>query len=134
MDCPTAPLGRIPTLPAPLYGLPRSWRSVFRLFCIRQRNPFGNAIDLWRGLEAGCSGDCDFLTIPHNMNKSWGLFYSRHTWDGGTYDEEGWRLRRRREPLAEIYQIKGASECALGVGATDEECAFSQVFEPCEQG
>ena len=39
-----------------------------------------------------------------------------------------------REPLAEMYQIKGASECALGVGATDEECAFSQVFEPCEQG
>ena len=42
-----------------------------------------NAIDLWRGLEASCTEDCDFLTIPHNMNKGWGLFYSRHTWDGG---------------------------------------------------
>jgi hypothetical protein len=94
----------------------------------------GNAIDLWRGLEATCTGDCDFLTIPHNMNKTWGLFYSRYTWDGGSYDEEGWRLRKRREPLAEIYQIKGASECALGVGATDEECAFSQVLSPCEPG
>jgi len=94
----------------------------------------GNAIDLWRGLEATCTGDCDFLTIPHNMNKGWGLFYSRYTWDGGSYDDEGWRLRKRREPLAEMYQIKGASECALGVGATDEECAFSQVFAPCEQG
>ncbi len=94
----------------------------------------GNAIDLWRGLEETCTGDCDFLTIPHNMNKGWGLFYSRYTWDGGSYDDEGWRLRKRREPLAEMYQIKGASECALGVGATDEECAFSQVFEPCEQG
>jgi len=93
-----------------------------------------NAIDLWRGLEATCTGDCDFLTIPHNMNKTWGLFYSRYTWDGGSYDEEGWRLRKRREPLAEIYQIKGASECALGVGATDEECAFSQVLSPCEPG
>ena len=38
-------------------------------------------------------------------------------------------LRKRREPLAEMYQVKGASECALGVGATDEECAFEQVLE-----
>ena len=94
----------------------------------------GNAIDLWRGLEATCTGNCDFLTIPHNMNKGWGLFYSRYTWDGGRYDEEDWRLRKRREPLVEMYQVKGASECALGVGATDEECAFSQVLAPCEQG
>lgn len=93
-----------------------------------------NAIGLWRGLEQACTGDCDFLTIPHNMNKGWGLFYSRYTWDGGVYDEEGWRLRMRREPLAEMYQVKGASECALGVGATDEECAFEQVLQPCEQG
>ena len=41
---------------------------------------------------------------------------------------------KRREPLAEIYQIKGASECALGVGATDEECAFAQVLDPCLPG
>ncbi len=94
----------------------------------------GNAIDLWRGLESTCTGDCDFLTIPHNPNKGWGLFYSRYTWDGKRYDEEGWRLRERREPLAEMYQVKGASECALGVGATDEECAFSQVLAPCEPG
>lgn len=93
-----------------------------------------NALELWRGLEEACTGDCDFLTIPHNMNKAWGLFYSRHTWDGGTYDEDDWALRKRREPLAEMYQVKGASECALGVGATDEECAFEQVLQPCEQG
>jgi hypothetical protein len=36
------------------------------------------------------------------MNKGWGLFYSRHTWDGGTYSEDDWRLRMRREPLAEM--------------------------------
>ena len=94
----------------------------------------GSAIDLWRGLEANCENGCDFLTIPHNGNKSWGLVYSRYTWDGGSYDEEAWRLRKRREPLAEMYQIKGSSECALGVGATDEECSFSQVLPPCEQG
>ena len=92
-----------------------------------------NAVELWRGLEETCTDDCDFLTIPHNMNKGWGLFYSRHTWDGGTYSEDDWRVRMRREPLAEMYQVKGASECALGVGATDEECAFEQVLQPCEQ-
>jgi len=94
----------------------------------------GSAIELWRGLEETCTGRCDFLTIPHNMNKGWGLFYSPHTWDGGTYSADDWRLRMRREPLAEMYQVKGTSECALGVGATDEECAFEQVLEPCEQG
>ena len=93
-----------------------------------------NAIDLWRGLEADCTGDCDFLTIPHNPNKAWGLMYSRYTWDGKEYGESDWRLRQKREPLTEIFQIKGAQECALGVGATDEECAFEQVFDPCEAG
>lgn len=93
-----------------------------------------NAIELWRGLEANCGEGCDFLTIPHNSNKAWGLTYSRFTWNGQQYDNAEWRLRKRREPLAEIFQIKGASECALGVGATDEECAFEQVVDPCEPG
>lgn len=93
-----------------------------------------NAIELWKGLEATCVDDCDFLTIPHNPNKAWGLTYSRYTWDGKKYSKADWQLRQKREPLAEIFQIKGAQECALGVGATDEECAFEQVFEPCEPG
>jgi hypothetical protein len=93
-----------------------------------------NAIELWKGLEAGCGQGCDFLTIPHNPNKAWGLMYSRYTWDGQTYGEADWRLRQQREPLAEIFQVKGAQECALGVGATDEECAFEQVFNPCQPG
>ncbi len=93
-----------------------------------------NAVELWKGLEATCGDNCDFLTIPHNSNKAWGLTYSRYTWDGQEYSEADWRLRQEREPLTEIYQIKGAQECALGVGATDEECAFGQVFDPCEPG
>ena len=94
----------------------------------------GSAPALWRELERTCTVNCDFLTIPHNMNKAWGLFYSPYTWDGNIYTEEDWRLRQRREPLAEIYQVKGASECALGVGASDEECGFSQVLPPCRAG
>lgn len=93
-----------------------------------------NVIELWKALEAGCGAGCDFLTIPHNPNKAWGLMYSRYTWDGLEYGESDWRLRQRREPLAEIFQVKGAQECALGVGATDEECAFEQVLDPCLPG
>ena len=93
-----------------------------------------NAIELWKGLEATCGEGCDFLTMPHNPNKAWGLMYSRYTWDGQEYNEADWRLRQKREPLAEVFQIKGAQECALGVGATDEECAFEQVLTPCEPG
>lgn len=93
-----------------------------------------NALELWQGLEATCVDDCDFLTIPHNSNKAWGLTYSRFTWDGKEYTEADWRLRQQREPLVEIFQVKGAQECALGVGATDEECAFAQVLEPCQPG
>ena len=93
-----------------------------------------SAVELWRGLEKTCLNDCDFLTIPHNMNKGWGLFYSRYTYDGGSYREDDWRLRKAREPLAEMYQVKGTSECAFGVGSTDEECNFEQVLKPCAAG
>lgn len=93
-----------------------------------------SAPQLWRLLEEDCVAPCDFFTIPHSMNKGWGLFYSQNTWEGGTYTEADWRLRERREPLAEIFQVKGASECALGVGAADEECGFAQVLEPCQPG
>lgn len=91
-------------------------------------------LDLWRSLDRTCTGDCQVLTIPHNMNKMWGIAYSGKTIDGNPYTNEDWALRSRSEPLAEIFQIKGASECALGVGAVDEECAFEQYFPPCEPG
>lgn len=86
-------------------------------------------LDLWRTLEAECTGDCEFLTIPHNMNKSWGIAYSGRTIDGDAYEPRDWALRERNEPLAEIFQIKGNSECGFGVGATDEECNF-ELFAP----
>ncbi|MBW1750800.1 MAG: DUF3604 domain-containing protein, partial [Deltaproteobacteria bacterium] len=93
-----------------------------------------SVLDLWRSLEETCTGDCDFLTIPHNMNTSWGLAYADETIDGDPYTTEDWALRGRSEPLAEIFQVKGSSEAAFGVGATDEECAFEQFFPPCEEG
>lgn len=91
-------------------------------------------LDLWRALEAGCTEPCEVLTIPHNMNKTWGLAYSGYTIDGDPYTTEDWALRGRSEPLAEMFQIKGASECAVGAGATDEECGFEQMMDICEEG
>ena len=91
-------------------------------------------IDLWKQLGEQCSGACEFLTIPHNPNKSWGLAFASETIDGIPYTKEDWLLRRRLEPLVEMFQIKGNSECAFGFGATDEECGFEQFFPPCEDG
>ncbi|MCV6625355.1 MAG: DUF3604 domain-containing protein [Cellvibrionaceae bacterium] len=89
-------------------------------------------LDLWRKLEQSCQGLCEFLTIPHNMNKTWGLAYSGKTIDGDTYSKDDWALRERSEPLAEIFQIKGSSECAMGAGTSDEECNFELMVPVCE--
>jgi len=91
-----------------------------------------SVLDLWRSLEEDCTGPCDFLTIPHNSNKSWGIAYSGKTIDGDVYSKSDWALRGRNEPLVEIFQIKGNSECGVGAGAVDEECNFEKVMPICE--
>ena len=91
-------------------------------------------IDLWRQLAETCSGDCEFFTIPHNPNKSWGLAFASHNIDDVPYTDSDWATRRDFEPLVEMFQIKGNSECALGFGATDEECNFEQFFSACDEG
>ena len=91
-------------------------------------------IDLWKQLSSTCVDDCQFLTIPHNPNKSWGLAFASETMDGIPYSRDDWRLREKFEPLVEMFQIKGNSECVLGFGATDEECGFEQFFPVCEEG
>lgn len=91
-------------------------------------------VDLWRQLNATCETPCDYLTILHNPNRSWGLAFSGVTIDGDIYSEEDWRLREKAEPIVEMYQIKGNSECISGFGATDELCEFEQFFPPCQPG
>jgi len=91
-------------------------------------------LNLWKTLEDTCTGECEFLTIPHNLNRFYGRGYSRVDEDGGPYTQKDWERRNRYEPLAEIFQAKATSECALGVGTTDEECAFEQFFPLCEEG
>jgi hypothetical protein len=91
-------------------------------------------LDLWKRLEATCTEDCQFLTIPHNPNKTWGLAFASATIDGIPYTVDDWKLRERSEPIVEMFQIKGNSECSTAFGAGDEECGFEQFLPPCAEG
>ncbi|MEM9067914.1 MAG: DUF3604 domain-containing protein [Myxococcota bacterium] len=91
---------------------------------------------LWDALESNCleSGtDCDLIAIPHNGNISVGQMFVPITEDERPYDEAFAQRRAELEPLVEIYQHKGASECVSNVGdplaSEDELCDFEQVFE-----
>jgi hypothetical protein len=87
---------------------------------------------LWKMLAEACldaeSGvpGCDVLTIPHNSNFSAGLMFPDPRDAKEAADRAVW------EPLVEITQHKGASECRFdrmygsGVDTTDELCAFEQ--------
>jgi hypothetical protein len=94
-----------------------------------------NAIDdehdevrLWKALRDDCieaEGNCDVLTIPHNSNLSRGdMFWVEHP-NGSTLDRGLAELRATMEPLIEITQHKGDSECRLG--GRDELCNFETV-------
>ena len=91
-------------------------------------------IDLWNMLSEDCKDPCEFLTIPHNPNRSWGLAFASQTIDGDAYTIDDWKQRDKFEPLVEMFQVKGSSECSIGFGSTDEECNFEQFFPPCEDG
>lgn len=136
--------GRFTTFAAYEYSPPLPDRGkIHRNVIFRGSNVPGHAVsaydaltelDLWDQLNTKCTAPCAFLTIPHNPNKTWGLAFANHTIDGDVYTEADWRMRDRVEPLVEMYQIKGNSECSLGVGTTDEECGFEQFLPRCEEG
>lgn len=73
---------------------------------------------------------CDFVSIPHNSNLSNGKMFPPMA---GTREEarELAQLRARSEPIIELVQHKGYSECANGlgplIGEPDELCDFEQV-------
>jgi hypothetical protein len=83
---------------------------------------------LWEALVADCidgDPDCDALTIPHNSNASAGQMFRPFNSDDGTpLTAEDAAFRASIEPVVEIHQHKGNSECRTGVGNTDELCGF----------
>lgn len=83
---------------------------------------------LWAGLAEQCRAEdgCEYLTIPHNSNLSAGLMFETTNRAGEAYTAEFARTRQQNEPLVEIMQAKGQSEClgTTGAGAADELCMF----------
>lgn len=85
---------------------------------------------LWELLQERCldaGTGCDVLAIPHNPNLARGLMFR----DPQTPREASDRLKF--EPVIELTQHKGASECRFdrlegrGVLTADEQCDFEQV-------
>ena len=90
---------------------------------------------LWEVLDEACidSGTgCDVISIPHNSNISNGRMFAIDYPETRSLEEQRARasLRSRMEPLVEIMQHKGDSECRVvmpGVlGRPDEACGFEK--------
>lgn len=97
---------------------------------------------LWQLLDAECHEDngCSYVTIPHNSNLANGRMFAllqsgEHGHDHQTRSQEELRMhaqqRQRHEPVMEIFQHKGNSECINGLstvlGEPDEHCEFESV-------
>lgn len=87
---------------------------------------------LWEWLESACTGECQVVAIPHNSNLSGGIAFADYGWSPHT--PEILSRRAWAEPLVEIHQIKGNSECYRGLGTTDEDCNFENYYPVCEAG
>lgn len=85
---------------------------------------------LWRELDSQCNGGdsgCEAMVVPHNSNLSAGYMFSGKRDDGSPMTAEYAKQRMRYEPMVEIMQHKGSSECYFEAGVTsDELCAFEQ--------
>ncbi|MCP3984212.1 MAG: DUF3604 domain-containing protein [bacterium] len=105
--------------------------------------------EFWKKLRQQCNDSgsgCDAMAIPHNPNLSNGQLFS--VWYRDLPPEEQRaqaQLRAGLEPIVEIVQMKGDSECRNGsygvVGGPDELCEFEKIrdmggfeFEDCEEG
>jgi hypothetical protein len=91
--------------------------------------------DLWRILKERCldgSEECDVLAIPHNSNISNGRMYNVDYPGAWSRQEKIARaeLRAQMEPVLEIMQHKGDSECRNNLsgvlGGVDELCDFEK--------
>ena len=90
--------------------------------------------ELWEALLRDCieaGSGCDALAIPHNSNISGGRMFAVDypgTWSRRARRERA-ALRARLEPVVEVMQHKGDSECRdglPGVVGSDELCGFEK--------
>jgi hypothetical protein len=101
---------------------------------------------LWRRLRAECNdagSGCRALAIPHNPNLSNGRMFLPEYGAASTPAQQAElaELRAGLEPLVEMMQMKGESECASSmwkVVGSDELCEFEKLRVPrppdCEDG
>jgi hypothetical protein len=97
---------------------------------------------LWAWLRTACTdspAECDVLTIPHNSNWSSGRMWYPYSLRQDLTDSQRRQyasLRQQMEPLVEIMQVKGDSECRNGLGSVfgspDEFCDFEKLRAPAE--
>jgi hypothetical protein len=81
-------------------------------------------IDLWSALDKACTAQdgCSAITIPHNSNLSNG-----HTFE---IPDSGTDLMAKYQVLAEVFQIKGNSECYYDpTDASTNDCLFEHIPE-----
>jgi hypothetical protein len=94
--------------------------------------PYDSA--LWEQLDATCLDEngCNYLTIPHNTNLANGRMAPYMRLDPTVENRLAYAAKRlEREPIMEIFQHKGASECINGLssvlGPPDELCNVEAV-------
>jgi hypothetical protein len=99
----------------------------------RQQYAIGSPQQLLDALKKQCNARpkghrrCEALSIPHNPNLSGGAMFLMPE------NLAEAKIRNEMEPLVEMMQVKGASECRFrsempgAWGAVDEECAFENM-------
>jgi hypothetical protein len=95
--------------------------------------PFWNKLDedcaQGKNVTDGKAKRCDFITIPHNSNLGGGVALIPPLFMD-PYNVADAKRHQEMEPLVEIYQDKGSSECRYdprylaGTDTIDEQCAF----------
>ena len=99
---------------------------------------YPDVYDLWGRLKSQCleaGTGCDVLTLPHNSNLSNGRMFTVTGRDLPIAVQRARaELRAELEPLVEISQVKGDSECRNDmygvVAAPDEFCNFEEWRPP----
>jgi hypothetical protein len=84
---------------------------------------------LWAALRTQCLDGipgCDVLAIPHNSNLSNGAMFRAEGAGGAPLDATQAAFRAAMEPLVELTQHKGDSECRPGILTSDEQCGFEK--------
>jgi hypothetical protein len=93
-----------------------------------------DVVRLWEKMDSLCNnsgGDCEAIAIPHNPNVSNDrMFTVPYRDQSPTEQYRQASLRARLEPVVEMMQIKGESECSSGlwnVFGEDELCDFEKM-------